>query len=193
MQLSDFEFVQLTQDTPLLPFVSEDEDLNNFLMEDAKNYSTDLMAVTYLFIDKAKQKTVAYFSLLNDKVAYDPREKGMWNRFNRLIPNNKRRRSYPSAKIGRLAVSEDYSHSGLGSQILEFIEYFLVANPKLGCRFLTVDAYSNVTNFYRKNDFEYFTMLDTLDKTRLMYFDLKPFKERIDNHYDPKSSGNRDN
>jgi len=25
-QLADFEFVQLTQDTPLLPFVSEDED-----------------------------------------------------------------------------------------------------------------------------------------------------------------------
>lgn len=41
-QLSDFEFVQLTQDTPLLPFVSEDEDLNNFLMEDAKNYSAKM-------------------------------------------------------------------------------------------------------------------------------------------------------
>ena len=98
-QLSDFEFVQLTQDTPLLPFVSEDEDLNNFLMEDAKNYSADLMAVTYLFIDKAKQKTVAYFSLLNDKVAYDPREKGIWNRINRLIPNNKRRRRLFSWRV----------------------------------------------------------------------------------------------
>ena len=73
MQLADFEFVQLTQDTDILPFLSEDEDLNNFLIEDAKNYSADLMAVTYLFIDKEKQQTVAYFSLLNDKVAYDPR------------------------------------------------------------------------------------------------------------------------
>ena len=180
MHITDLEFIQLTKDTPLLPFASDDEDLNNFLMEDAKNYSADLMAVTYLFIDKKKQQIAAYFSLLNDKMAYDPRERSIWNRINRLIPNQKRRRSYPSAKIGRLAVSEDYSHGGLGSQILEFIEYFLVANPKLGCRFLTVDAYSNVTNFYRKNDFEYFTMLDTLDKTRLMYFDLKPFKERIE-------------
>ncbi|MBQ7530768.1 MAG: hypothetical protein IJT12_03610 [Paludibacteraceae bacterium] len=67
MQLSDFEFVQLTKDTPLLPFVSVDEDLNNFLTEDAKNYSADLMAVTYLFIDKKKQQIAAYFSLLNDK------------------------------------------------------------------------------------------------------------------------------
>ncbi len=176
----DFDFVQLTKDTPLLPFVSEDEDLNNFLTEDAKNYSADLMAVTYLFIDKKKQQIAAYFSLLNDKMAYDPRERSIWNRINRLIPNQKRRRSYPSAKIGRLAVGKEYAHNGLGSQIIEFIEAFLVANPKLGCRFLTVDAYSDATNFYRKNDFEYFTTLDTFDKTRLMYLDLKPFKDNLE-------------
>lgn len=180
MQLADFEFVQLTQDTPLLPFVSEDKDLNSFLMDDAKNYSRDLMAVTYLFIDKQKQQTVAYFSLLNDKVAYDPKERSLWNRINRLIPNNKRRRSYPSAKIGRLAVAKEYAHEGLGSQIIEFIEAFLVNAPKMGCRFLTVDAYSNVTDFYRKNEFDFFTLTDTFDSTRLMYFDLKPFKDHLE-------------
>ena len=180
MHITDLEFIQLTKDTPLLPFASEDEDLNNFLMEDAKNYSADLMAVTYLFIDKKKQQIAAYFSLLNDKMAYDPRERSIWNRINRLIPNQKRRRSYPSAKIGRLAVGKEYAHEGLGSQIIEFIEAMLVKKPMMGCRFLTVDAYSNATNFYRKNDFEYFTMLYTLDKTRLMYFDLKPFKDHLE-------------
>lgn len=180
MQLADFEFVQLTPDTPLLPFVSEDKDLNSFLTEDAKNYSRDLMAVTYLFIDKQKQQTVAYFSLLNDKVAYDPREKGIWNRINRLIPNHKRRRSYPSAKIGRLAVAKEYAHEGLGSQIVDYIKYFMVADPKLGCRFLTVDAYAKAVDFYRKNEFDYFTLTDTFDSTRLMYFDLKPFKDHLE-------------
>lgn len=180
MQLADFEFVQLTQDTLLLPFVSEDEDLNNFLTEDAKNYSRDLMAVTYLFVDKQKQQIMAYFSLLNDKVAYDPREKSLWNRINRLIPNNKRRRNYPSAKIGRLAVSQNYAHMGLGSQIIDYIKYFMVTNPKLGCRFLTVDAYAKVVDFYRKNEFDFFTLTDTFDSTRLMYFDLKPFKDHLE-------------
>ena len=66
------------------------------------------MAVTYLFIDQKKQQIAAYFSLLNDKRAYDPRERSIWNRINRLIPNQKRRRSYPSAKIGRLAVGTFY-------------------------------------------------------------------------------------
>ena len=180
MHITDFDFVQLTKDTSLLPFESEDEDLNKFLLEDAKKYAIDLMAVTYLFIDKEKQQIAAYYSLLNDKMAYDPRERSIWNRINRLIPNQKRRRSYPSAKIGRLAVGKDYAHEGLGSQIIEFIEAFLIKNPKLGCRFLTVDAYAKVTDFYRKNDFEYFTMLDTLDATRLMYLDLKPFKDRLE-------------
>ena len=78
--LKDMEFRQLTADMNLLPFRCVDEDLNNFLLEDAKNYLNDMMAVTYLFIDVEKQQIAAYFSLLNDKVAYDPRTKGFWNR-----------------------------------------------------------------------------------------------------------------
>ena len=29
-------------------------------------------------------------------------------------------------------------------------------------------------------DYDFFTTLDTLDSTRLMYFDLKPFKDNIE-------------
>ncbi|MBQ3633386.1 MAG: GNAT family N-acetyltransferase [Paludibacteraceae bacterium] len=177
---TDFEFVQLTAETQLLPFHCADEDLNHFLIEDAKNYTIDLMAVTYLLIDKNKKQIAAYYSLLNDKVAYDPQQKGFWNRINRHIHNNKRRRSYPSVKIGRLAVGDEYARSGLGSTILYYIKELYARGNRAGCRFLTVDAYANATDFYRKNDFEYFTMLDTLDTTRLMYFDLKPFKDSLE-------------
>ena len=100
VDIKDMEFRPLTADTMLLPFRCVDDDLNSFLFEDAKNYLNDMMAVTYLFIDKEHQQTAAYFSLLNDKVAYDPQSKGIWNRINRRIHNNKRRRSYPSVKIG---------------------------------------------------------------------------------------------
>ena len=153
MTIDDLKLVQLTSEMELLPFQSEDEDLNNFLTEDAKNYSNDLMAQTYLFIDKEKQQTAAYFSLLNDKVAYDPQAKGLWNRINRHISNNKRRRSYPSAKIGRLAVAKEYTNCGIGSQILFLIKQLLVTNPKIGCRFLTVDAYNAAVPFYERNGF----------------------------------------
>ena len=178
MQLADFDFVRLSENTEMLPFCSEDDDLNSFLIDDAKNYSAALMSVTYMFIDRKREQTIAYFSILNDKVAYDPMSKGIWNRINRHIRNNKRRHSYPSAKIGRLAVAKEYSHCGLGTQILDLVKAFLITEQKLGCRFLTVDAYANAIRFYQKNGFDFFTTLDYLDKTRLMYFDLKPFKDQ---------------
>ena len=175
----DFKIVKLTTETPLLHFHCSDEDLNSFLVEDAKNYLTDLMAVTYLIIDNEKQQIAAYFSLLNDKVAYDPQSKGIWNRINRHIHNNKRRRSYPSVKIGRLAVGTDYADMGLGSKILGSIKKLYAEGNRAGCRFITVDAYSNATKFYEKNGFDFFTTLDVLDKTRLMYFDLKAVQNNI--------------
>jgi len=176
---SKFEIQQLTADMPLLPFHCADKDLNDFLFADAKNYLNDMMAVTYVLIDVENQNIAAYFSLLNDKVAYDPQSKGIWNRLNRHIHNNKRRRSYPSVKIGRLAVNEDYSNMGLGSRILDFIKRLYATSNRAGCRFLTVDAYKNAVKFYEKNAFDYFTTLDILDQTRLMYFDLMNVKKQL--------------
>lgn len=47
-----------------------------------------------------------------------------------------------------------------------------------GCRFLTVDAYADVVDFYESRcGFKFFTETDVNDDTRLMYFDLKPFKD----------------
>jgi len=178
----NLKVVKLSRETEILPFHCSDEDLNGFLLDDAKNYTDDLMAVTYLFVDTDANKTMAYYSVLNDKVAYDPQNHGIWNKINRLIKNKKRRKSYPSMKIGRLAVAEDYINSGIGSDILTYIKVKSVTNPECGCRFLTVDAYASATGFYHKNGFEFFTMTDVLDSTRLMYFDLKPVKENLPNN-----------
>ena len=177
MSLSSFEFIPLTENLDLLPFECKDDDLNHFLFDDAKQYLKELMAVTYLFIDPGKNKTVAYFSLLNDKVSYDPEERSFWNRLNRRISNRKRRRNYPSVKIGRFAVSKDYTGQGIGREILNFIKNAFTNGNLTGCRFITVDAYSDATEFYLKNGFDFFTMKDIKDDTRLMYFDLKPFKD----------------
>ena len=179
IDISRFDLRPLTADMPLLPFCCADKDLNEFLTQDAKNYLEEMMAVTYVFIDPDKQQIAAYFSLLNDKVAYDPQSKGIWNRISRHIHNNKRRRSYPSVKVGRLAVGEEYANSGFGSIILDFIKREYAKGNRAGCRFITVDAYRDVTKFYEKNGFEYFTTLDILDSTRLMYFDLKNVKEQL--------------
>lgn len=181
MSIKDFEFVTLSLYTEIKPFVCKDNDLNEFLLEDAKNYLKELMAVTYMFVDRKENKTVAYFSLLNDKVSYDPEGKSIWNRLSRGINNRKRRKSYPSVKIGRLAVAKEYEGHNIGSDILNFIKIAFTNKNRTGCRFITLDAYSDVVDFYMKNGFNFFTEKDKNDKTRLMYFDLKPFKDAQQN------------
>lgn len=177
MDLASFDFITLREGTAIPSFRCKDPDLNGFLFDDAKKYLSELMATTYLFVDPKANKTVAYFSLLNDKIASDPEERALWNRINRNISNPKRRKTYPSVKIGRLAISEEYERRGIGSKILHFINMAFTNGNRTGCRFVTVDAYANVTDFYLKNGFHFLTKKDAKDATRLMCFDLKPFKD----------------
>lgn len=175
MDFSKLRQFQLTTDTDIKPFSCADSDLNEFLFEDAKYFQKELMAVTYLLEYMEQNKTAAYFSLLADKITFNPDEKGIWNKLNRNIPNSKRRRSYPAVKIGRLAVSEEFAGSGLGTFILDNIKYAFANVRRLGCRFITVDALSTAVTFYEKNGFQFFTEQDKDDDTRLMFFDLKNF------------------
>lgn len=175
MDFSKLRQFQLTSETDIKQFKCADSDLNDFLFDDAKHFQNELMAVTYLLEHMEQNKTAAYFSLLADKITFNPEEKGVWNKLNRNIPNQKRRRSYPAVKIGRLAVNEEYSGAGLGTFILDNIKYAFANVRRLGCRFVTVDALSTAVNFYQKNGFQFFTEQDKDEDTRLMFFDLKNF------------------
>ncbi|MDE6418609.1 MAG: GNAT family N-acetyltransferase, partial [Duncaniella sp.] len=97
--------------------------MNEFLFDDAKHFQKELMTVTYLLEYMEQNKTAAYFSLLADKIIFNPDEKSVWNKLNRNIPNEKRRRSYPAVKIGRLSVNEEVVGCGLGTFIIDTIKY----------------------------------------------------------------------
>jgi GNAT superfamily N-acetyltransferase len=157
------------------PFKSSDNDLNGFLFDDAKNYQKELMAVTYIIEDNTCDKTIAYFSLLNDKITFDAEQRSIWNKLNRNITNAKRRKHYPAVKIGRLAISESYAGKGLGKDIIRFIKFMFASGSRTGCRFITVDAYQNAVGFYQKCGFNFISTKDKNDATRLMYYDLKRF------------------
>ncbi len=177
MDFSRLNQLQLSHDTKIKPFKCAEDDLNGFLYDDAKHFQAELMAVTYLLEDNEGNATVAYFSLLADKISFNPDDKSVWNRLNRNIPNPKRRRSYPAVKIGRLAVNEQYAGNGVGTFVLDSIKYAFTRVKRLGCRFITVDALNSAIRFYEKNGFHFFTELDKDDETRLMFYDLKNFVE----------------
>ncbi len=175
MTIDNYRFLPLSINYELKPFKSKDEDLNNFLLEDAQKYLFDLMAVTYLLEDVSNEKTVAYFSLLNDKITFDPEQRSIWNRLSRRIANAKRRKHYPAVKIGRLAISETYAGQGLGRDIIRLIKYMFTHGNRTGCRFITVDAYQDAIGFYQKCGFDFISEKDAQHITRSMYYDLKRF------------------
>lgn len=172
MDFEKFTFRQIDADTGIKSFDCGDADLNDFLLSDAVNYYKSMMALTYLLEDVEADKTVAYYSLLNDKIVFDPDDRRFWNRLNRKVANSKRRREYPAVKIGRLAVSKDYAGCHIGSMILLQVKHVFSTMRRSACRFITVDAYAAAVPFYEKCGFMFLSDKDRLSSTRAMYFDL---------------------
>ena len=168
---------------PLNTFDCGKSDLNNFLLEtgddtpNATKYEREHLSKTYIVEDQETNRTLAYFSLACDKIERAVSDPVIWNRLSRKIPNAKRRSSYPAIKIGRLAVSKDAQGSGLGQMILSFIKGTFFGSSKVGCRYLTVDAYLDAENFYSKCNFSPLVIPEPDDETVLMFFDLMSMKE----------------
>lgn len=167
--------IRLTPDLNLKPFDCKDDDLNDFLLNTSKDFSKELLAVTYVLENEVN--TIAFFSIFNDKISI--KEIGgnpdLWDKFKSLFPPDKSLKSYPAVKIGRLGVNVDYKGMGYGTSIIHFLIDSFLTNNKTGCRFITVDAYQESLGFYEKNNFIYMTEKDKNKDTRLMYIDLLPY------------------
>lgn len=155
-------------------FDCNDEDLNDFLLNEANLYRNALLSVTYVVEDKETKEVIAYFSLSNDKISISDFENTTeFNRFRKhKFVNEKRLRSYPAIKIGRLAISKTAQRQSIGTYLLEFIEDYFIIDNKSGCRFVTVDAYVNAIPFYINNNYLFLNNDDEDKRTRVMYFDL---------------------
>ena len=161
------------------PFDCGNSDLNDFLTEtsvrtpNASLFQKEHLSVTYLVEDNQTGELLAYFSLLNDKTERDASDRQTWNHLSRIIPNAKRRSSYPALKIGRLAVCNSAQRSGLGQTIVVFLQVWFFSNASAGCRYLTVDALRASVDFYQKCNFIQLVEPEPDDETVLMFFDLK--------------------
>lgn len=132
------------------------------------------MAITYILSNKRTGKAVAYFSVANDRISIkDFPTNTDFNRFRKhRFVNEKRLKSYPAIKLCRLGIDKSVQGQHIGAFLLDFIATFFVTDNKSGCRFMTVDAYSQAIPFYLKNHFAFLSSEDEGQHTRLMYFDL---------------------
>ena len=169
------EFVKIEEIDAIKPFSCGDKSLDDFLFEDAKYFYDEFIANTFILEDETE--TLAYFSLLNDKISSSTVPKNLWRKLRKEFPHEKHFSSYPAVKIGRLAVSEHHQGEHLGSMLIRAIKEMLLRRASIGaCRFITVDALVGKQSFYEKNGFRLLQSEIPEDAdTVLMYFDLKAF------------------
>ena len=185
-------FVPLSEDilAKSHSFTCGNEDLDKFFLRDALLYKQQLLAKSYCFLldDQAEVSTiVCAFTLSNDSLRTDLLPNSREKKVRKNIPHAKQMNRYPGVLIGRLAISTEFSHQGIGSELLGVIKsWYIDEENKAGCRFLTVDAYNESIplEFYKKNGFNFVFSNDEQEaefdrlekgaklKTRKMYFDL---------------------
>ena len=171
---SNYEIQKLADDISVSDFDCGDADLNDFLKNEVHLYKNQLLAMPYVLTRKNRiDEILGYFTLANDKIAVtDFLSNSQFNKFKKENFNKQKYlRSYPSVKIGRLAISKNLQGQGIGTHLLKFIKLYFTADNKTGCRFLTLDAYRAATDFYQKNGFQFLQEEDN-NPTQLMYFDL---------------------
>jgi GNAT superfamily N-acetyltransferase len=147
IDISELDIVKLSHGFDLSAFDCGDADLNSFLKDDALPYQNDSLAVTYLCL--YRNQVVGYFSLSSDAIRLDPDEK-------ETMPEPKRRLGeYPAIKIGRLAVHNNYRKHGIGTFLIKAAMGKISDEiiKEIGCRYVTVDAYEQAVEFYKKLDF----------------------------------------
>lgn len=163
------KIVRLTQDHEFKPFDCGEDDLNEFFLQDAKQYLKGLLAVTYVIEDDTR--TVAFFSLSNDRISLSEPDKATWRRIRSAFPHRKHRSDYPAVKIGRLGVDKNAQHRHIGTDILDFVKQTFITSNRTGCCFVTVDALRSAIPFYEQNGFRTLRKENTGD-TVPMYYDL---------------------
>ena len=163
------KIVRLTDEHVFKPFDCGEEDLNAFLLKDAKFYAQGLVAVTYIVEDE--DMTVAFFSLSNDRISLSESDKATWRRIRNSFPHRKHRSDYPAVKIARLGVNVNAQHRHIGTDILNFVKHTFITNNRTGCCFVTVDALPSAVPFYECNGFKLMRKENKGD-TIPMYYDL---------------------
>lgn len=158
----EISILLLTEDYPIKPFDCEDEDLNDFLFNEAVSYQKELLATT--FVMENDKQTLGYYSLLNDSLQLKEEmfaSKSQFRKFLReLMPYPKRHlKTIPALKIGRLAIDKSFKGKGIGRVIMN------------------IDVYKQAIPFYQRMGFEFLSDNDKEDNTRLMFLALPNFEE----------------
>lgn len=179
---------------------SMDADIDSFFHDNTKDnysdYQNEMMGYSHCFYTDVNEYNAAHpdspkrselvcaFSLSNSALRTAPLPNSKRNRFNKHIPNSKRRSQYPAILIGRLCVFDAFRHLNVGREMMDLIKTIAIDSANTSAaRYLVVDAVNQpkVLEYYLNNGFQFLFSSEEEEQeclhkgdspTRLMFFDL---------------------
>ena len=133
---SAYKVRKLQEGETIKSFDCGDEDLNDFILNNANAYHEARLTETYVYEHILNGDVIAYFSLANDRISINDFDNNTeFNRFRRhRFVNEKRIRNYPAVKICRLGINNSFHGFGIGSMLIDFIKLYYTKDNKAGCR-----------------------------------------------------------
>ena len=184
---------------------SKDSGIDSFFHlgneDNFQDYHEEMMSNSHCFYtDEENPRMVCAFSLASSALRTDTLPNNKRNKFNRPIPNSKRRSQYPAILIGQLCIFDGFGQKtfghNIGDEMMDLIKT-MVIDPENdnAARYIVVDAINKpeVIDYYSRNGFEFLFTSDEEElaglhgynpeefiendetpkcKTRLMFFDL---------------------
>lgn len=167
----ELRIIPLEKGHNLSSFSSSNEDLNDFLHNDACKSQEDLISRTYLCIWQSR--IAGFFTLVTDtiEVKLVEQEDGI---------DDYNYQKYPAIKIARMAVDEKLSGAGVGRYLLlAAVGKVHHLSQEVGCRYITVDSKREAVGFYEKNGFKIIKKYENRNFPS-MYLNMYPIIQRIE-------------
>ncbi len=147
---SELEFRLLTDSIDVSSFQCGDQDLDEFLQEDAFENQNLRLSVTRVVMWQGD--VVGYFTLLNDCILRKGLNSGDGE-------EDYPYQNYPALKIGRLATNKEHERRDIGrSMLLQTAIIAIRLSQHVGCRLITVDSKKQSVGFYAKYGFQIATI-----------------------------------
>lgn len=165
--LKELEIEPLTEAWPLSNFDCGDEELNQYLREDALDHQRKLLGQTSLFIFRAQ--IVGFYTLCCATIKLEKPEK------HKVGLEKISFKQIPAIKIGQFAVHKEYQRMRVGTEMISCaISGARKYCSRAGCRFVIVDAHNKeeVISFYERNGFTKNESPESNKTTISMRFDL---------------------
>ncbi len=144
--LDTLSFSLLNEDLDVSSFRCREQDLTEFLIEDALENQTARLSVTRTV--SVEGEIAGFFTLTNDCIIRRGINDGdgeEWYPY----PH------YPALKIARLATHLDYEGRGIGrAMLVKTVAIAMRLSGYVGCRMITVDAKPDSEGFYLKYGFQ---------------------------------------